>query len=242
MLMSLLIVLWLQCQLPSSAALPAPEPASAATVQVNATAQAESIQLTAPKARASFQSEFVQSLLSCLPTMEQPVNRPDANFNEFSRYPARITASSQPDAVTYKQRPGYYALRFADPEAEPDDAITVIRYEKGAIALFKGAPSISLQRSEEKPLPVYGTGDTAAVPTGEVFIRFRESVDARDRYADIEAAGYTITKVLDFAPQGAWVHAISGETADSLQRLTQLEDLVDLENVEPQFLMERQLR
>jgi len=240
MLMSLLIVLWLQCQLPSSAALASSEPAPA-IAQV-ATAQAESIQLTAPKARAPFQSEFVQSLLSCLPAMEQPVNRPDANANEFSRYPARITTSSQPDAATYEQRPGYYAVRFADPEAEPVDAITVIRYEKGAIALFKGAPSISLQRSGEKPLPVYGTGDTAAVPTGEVFIRFQESIDARDRSADIEAAGYTITKVLDFVPQGAWVHAISGETADSLQRVKQLKGLVGIENVEPQLLLERQLR
>ncbi len=232
--MPLLIFLWLQCQLPGSAALISAEPIAAQIPPP--------MQLTTTAAYLSFSFEFVQSLLSCLPSMEQPVNQPDASA-EFSRYPDQITASSQPDAATYEQRSGYYAIRLTDPEAEPVGAVTVIRDEKGAIALFKGAPTVSRQRNGgESPLPVYGDGSIAVVPTGEVFIRFQDGVDARDRAADIEAAGYAITKVLDFAPQGAWIHAISGEIADSLQRLAQLEGLVGLENIEPQLLMERQLR
>lgn len=163
---------------------------------------------------------------------------------EFSRYPEQITVSSQPGSASYKQRPGYYALQLADPEeAAIEGAVTVLRDEKGAIALFKGSPPVPMRRDRGKsPLPVYGDGNMAVVPTGEVFIRFQEGIDARDRAADIEAIGYSITKVLDFAPQGAWIHAISGETAESLQRIAHLEGLAGIENVEPQLLMERQLR
>ncbi len=235
--MSLLLVLWLQCQLPGSAT------ASVAT-DLMAVKPSLPLQLVTPVVYQAFssESEFVQSLLSCLPSTKPTVKQSDAS-PEFSRYPEQITASSQPGAAIYEQRSGYYAIRLPDPEAEIEGAVTVIRDEKGAIALFKGAPTVSRQRNGgESPLPVYGDGDIAVVPTGEVFIRFEEGVDARDRAANIEAAGYSITKVLDFAPQGAWVHAISGEIADSLQRLAQLEGLVGIENIEPQLLMERQLR
>ena len=233
MLMPLLIVLWLQCQLPSSTALISSE--------FVATQMSLPMGPITAEAYSSFSADFVQSLLSCLPSTNPPVKQPDAS-PEFSQYPEQITTSSQPSAVTYEQRSGYYALRLADPEAAPEGAVTVIRDEQGAIALFKGLPPVSLKRNGETPLPVYGTGDVAVVPTGEIFIRFQEGVDARDRSADIESAGYTITKVLDFAPQGAWIHARSGEIADSLKRLAQLEGLVGIENIEPQLLMERQLR
>lgn len=232
--MPLLLVLWLQCQLPGSAGL---IPTESVAAQAHL-----SMPLSMTEAYQSFSSEFVQSLFSCRPSMEQPVTQPDKS-TEFSRYPEQITASSQPGAATYEQRSGYYAIRLADPEAEPGGAVSVIRDETGAIALFKGAAPVTLQRhGGERPLPVYGDGNIAVVPTGEVFIRFQEGVDAGDRVADIEAAGYAITKVLDFAPQGAWIHAISGEIADSLQNLAQLEGLAGIENIEPQLLIERQLR
>lgn len=231
--MPLILVLWLQCQLPGSAGFTSTEVMAAQTPRP--------ISSATTGAEPAFSAEFLQSLLSCLPSPEQPVTQSDASPG-FSQYPAQITASSQPDATIYEQRSGYYAIRFADPEAEPAGAVTVIRDEKGAIAVFKGVPQTSVRRDGEKPLPVYGTGDVAAVATGEVFIRFEEGIDARDRAEDLKAEGYIITKVLEFAPQGAWVHAISGEVADSLQRLTQLEGMVGVENIEPQLLIERQLR
>ncbi|NJN29890.1 MAG: hypothetical protein HC824_05115 [Synechococcales cyanobacterium RM1_1_8] len=48
--------------------------------------------------------------------------------------------------------------------------------------------------------------------------------------------------MLDFAPQGAWVRSRSGTTLDSLQQIDQLRSLADVENVEPQMLMERRSR
>ncbi len=235
--MPLLLVLWLQCQLPGSTT-------ALISTELVAAQTSLPLQLVRPAAYQSFsaESEFVQSLLSCLPSNKPTVKQSDVS-PEFSRYPEQITANSQPGAAIYEQRSGYYAIRLPDPEAEIEGAVTVIRDEKGAIALFKGAPTVSRQRNGgDSPLPVYGDGDIAVVPTGEVFIRFQDGIDARDRAADIEAAGYAITKVLDFAPQGAWIHPISGEIADSLQRLSQLEGLAGIENIEPQLLMERQLR
>ncbi|NJM58505.1 MAG: hypothetical protein HC857_15275 [Synechococcales cyanobacterium RU_4_20] len=89
--------------------------------------------------------------------------------------------------------------------------------------------------------PVYATSNgLAAVPTGQVFVRFAAGVDARDRAAQLQAAGYTTVKVLDFAPQGAWVQA--GSIAASLNQLQSLESLENIEIIEPQMLMERSLR
>jgi hypothetical protein len=230
--MPLLLVLWLQCPFPDSVAF--------LSLELPALSQPPALLALAEAANADRLAnfDFTQSLLSCLLQAKQPAVNP-----EFSQYPEQISASSQPGAVTYEQRAGYYAIRFADPEANPEGAITVLRDETGAIALFQGSPPLEAsRRNGASPLPVYGTSDIAVVPTGEIFIRFRKGINAGDRSAELETAGYSITKVLDFAPEGAWIHATSGSAADSLKRLAQLEGLVGIENIEPQLLMERSLR
>jgi hypothetical protein len=81
-----------------------------------------------------------------------------------------------------------------------------------------------------------------AVPTGQIFLRFKEGVDASTRREEIERAGYEIVQIPPYAPSSAWVRSASGDLAKSLADIEALERLADVENVEPQMLVERTLR
>ncbi|HVF31218.1 MAG TPA: hypothetical protein VNA22_09615 [Pyrinomonadaceae bacterium] len=89
--------------------------------------------------------------------------------------------------------------------------------------------------------PVYAVRPSGAeaIPTGLVFVRFSADVNAADRRAEIEAAGYEIAEVLSYAPEAAWLRATSGDIAEALVDLGKLEKLSGVENVEPQMLMKR---
>ncbi|NJR61239.1 MAG: hypothetical protein HC769_21845 [Cyanobacteria bacterium CRU_2_1] len=92
--------------------------------------------------------------------------------------------------------------------------------------------------------PVYSlrSGDSFMVPTGLVFVRFAEGVPAESHQDAIEQAGYKINEIPPYAPHAAWVYAQSGEIADALSQLSKLEAIPDVENVEPQMLMQRSHR
>ncbi len=181
----------------------------------------------------------------------------------MSAYPDQIPAQTQGAAtqgaaprdlaaqpVIYRQKPGYYAVHYAETEINPAGATLVLANDAGGtIAIFSGDPPTSKRRAGPEPpaeviTPVYSSSadGIAAVPTGQVFVRFALGVDARDRQADFQKAGYTLVKVLDFAPQGAWVKASSGQIADGLAQLQTLQGLEQLEIIEPQMLMERSFR
>lgn len=78
-----------------------------------------------------------------------------------------------------------------------------------------------------------------AVPTGAIFIRFKEGTLAESRRAEIEQAGYTLTNIPPYAPHAAWVQSADGGIAAALNGASKLLDLQDVENVEPQMLQER---
>ncbi len=81
-----------------------------------------------------------------------------------------------------------------------------------------------------------------SVPTGLVFVRFRENVDVQQRRRALTRAGYEVTEILPYAPQAAWVRAIEQGIAASLTRIPALEVLPDIVSVEPQMLSERKIR
>jgi hypothetical protein len=49
-----------------------------------------------------------------------------------------------------------------------------------------------------------------AVPTGQVFLRFRTGERVTAHRDALEQAGFTIARELDYAPQAAWLLARSG--------------------------------
>ena len=159
------------------------------------------------------------------------------------KYPREVRSSTRLPATVYTRLPGHYALHRQHPGIPPsDDAVTAISEGGGLIEVFRG------EAADRKPPvlpakigPVYAAqpGGTPAVPTGRVFIRFKEGVPVEERLQEIEQAGFEIAQTIEYAPHAAWLQARSGEIADALTGIEALEKIADVENVEPQMLMQR---
>ena len=78
-----------------------------------------------------------------------------------------------------------------------------------------------------------------ALPTGQVFIRFKEGVQVEEHAEKIRNAGYEIAQSVSYAPHAAWLRPNSGDVADGLAKIPALEKIPDVENVEPQMLRPR---
>lgn len=164
--------------------------------------------------------------------------------NYFSEYPQQIRFGTEPSAVLYSRKPGYYAVHYKQPGTVAPGA--VLQLNDGAIAVFQGEPdesenAIRLASTTGTLGPIYTlqADGTLAVPTGLVFIRFVEGVEVESHREAIKQAGYEIAQSLSYSPHAAWLHAQSGNILDALVGISKLEAIPDVENVEPQMLMER---
>ena len=157
----------------------------------------------------------------------------------FSKYPQQIRANMTPSAPLYVRKPGYYALHHRSPDTPAPGAVLLL--EDGAIAVFRGEPDEADMTVQNGALSaVYGLqpGGLLAVPTGRVFVRFAEGVKAESRRQEINRAGYELVESVPYAPHAAWLRSRSGDIAAALAGIPKLEQLADVENVEPQMLME----
>ncbi len=164
--------------------------------------------------------------------------------NYFSEYPQQIRFGTEQSAVLYSRKPGYYAVHYKEPGTVAPGA--VLQLNDGAIAIFQGEPdepenAIRLASTTGTLGPIYTlqADGTLAVPTGLVFIRFVEGVEVELHREAIKQAGYEIAQSLSYAPQAAWLRAQSGNILDALVGISKLESIPNVENVEPQMLMER---
>ncbi|MCC5645477.1 hypothetical protein LC607_21510 [Nostoc sp. CHAB 5824] len=173
----------------------------------------------------------------------------------FSEYPEQIRVGGDAygglrlrTAVSYTRKPGYYAIHYNQPKTVASGAI--LQLNDGAMsttgyayAVFPGEPNQN--QSEQGTLsPIYTLqpNGSLAVPTGLIFIRFAEGVDVESQREVINRAGYEVAQSLDYAPHTAWLRAQSGNIADAIAGIPQLEAIPKVENIEPQMLMERGLR
>jgi hypothetical protein len=142
-------------------------------------------------------------------------------------------------APLYVRKAGHYAVHHRPTNTPAPDAVLLL--EDGAIAVFRGEPDEAAEASQVGDLsPVYGLQPSGlpAVPTGRVFVRFAEGVQAESRRQEINRTGYELVESLAYAPHAAWLRPRSGDMADALAGISRLEQLPDIENVEPQMLME----
>jgi hypothetical protein len=160
---------------------------------------------------------------------------PATSFDEFPRQ--ILVGAERP--VVFEQKPGWYALHGEPlPAAE-----AVLLFKPEAIAVLPGVPAGPLATGQSLS-PVYaqpGIG-ALAVPTGQLFIRFRPGESALAHRAALEQAGCRIAAAPDHAPEAAWLRARSGRVADALGCVARLRQLEGVESVEPQLLMGRALR
>lgn len=164
--------------------------------------------------------------------------------NYFSEYPQQIRFGTEQSAVLYSRKSGYYAVHYKQSGTVAPGS--VLQLNDGAIAVFQGEPdesenAIRLASTTGTLGPIYTlqTDGTLAVPTGLVFIRFVEGVEVESHRSAIKQAGYEIAQSLSYAPHAAWLHAQSGNILDALVGISKLEAIPNVENVEPQMLMER---
>jgi hypothetical protein len=176
--------------------------------------------------------------------------RPQSDY--FIEYPQQIRVGTD-TAFAYKRQSGYYAAHYNQASMMPSNAILVLNAEGGAIAngegqpiaIFAGEPpAIPHAAHTDSLIPVYTlqNNGTLAVPTGMLFIRFAEDVDITSQTAAINHAGYEIAQTLAYAPQAGWLRAKTGKIADALTGISQLLAIPNVENVEPQMLMEKRSR
>lgn len=155
----------------------------------------------------------------------------------FSEYPQQIRTGKDA-AVSYSRQPGYYAVHYKQPSTATSRAVFVLN--EGKIAVFTGEANETMT---ETLSPVYILeGGSLAVPTGLVFIRFAEGLEVESQQAAIHQAGYEVVQSLAYAPHAAWLGAKSGKMSDALHGIAQLEAIPNMENVEPQMLIERRQR
>jgi hypothetical protein len=136
----------------------------------------------------------------------------------------------------------YYAEHGCPRGAPAPDAVLVL--SGGEIVVFRLPDRAPIDRRCGAAVgPVYATPDgSMAVPTGRHFVRFRAGISAAARALEIEGVGFELVHVPGYAPNAAWVRAKDSNIAASLAGIAALEALPDVENVEPQMLMERARR
>jgi hypothetical protein len=189
-----------------------------------------------------------------------------SNDDIFQDYPRRL-ASTEPSSPVYTRLSGFYAVhnwRADISGVEPvqtfaDDRIAIIKGEPGPASATTGSSDVATDppdaatdatadtAAQPTLSPIYaqqsgGSAGSMAVPTGRVFIRFADAVKVADRETQIHDAGYEIDQKLDYAPNAAWLRARSGNIADALNGIATLAKLADVENVEPQLLMQASYR
>ena len=160
----------------------------------------------------------------------------------FPKAPRDIHAGAEHSSAHYVRKPDYYAIHDQPQGVAAAGAAALL--DDGAIAVFQGQPDTATVSATGRLGPVYALqpGDLLAVPTGLIFVRFPTGTSAASRAKQIAQAGYELVEIPSYAPQAAWVRARTGQIADSLANITALDQLPDVENIEPQMLMERHAR
>lgn len=152
-----------------------------------------------------------------------------------SNYPAELEVRSTEGAVArYQLAPEFYASSSGQSLSATDRPVA--RLDEN-IAVFEG-PAPKGEAAAGKVMPVYRAQPSGAfaIPTGRVWVRFAQGVEAARQHKAMAKLGFTIEESPAWAPQAAWVRASSGKIADALAAASRLKSLPDVELVEPQIL------
>jgi hypothetical protein len=144
-----------------------------------------------------------------------------------SDFPERLEVESDSRRTVYVLRPDLYAVHEWDGTGAPAHAI-----QSANVAAFEGPP--------RGRMPVYAFGTLLAYPTGMIWVRFREGIDASSRGNDLARLGLRIESSPAYAPNGAYV--VADDAAAALSRLDDLRAVEGVERVEPQMLVEASVR
>lgn len=160
----------------------------------------------------------------------------------FASYPRRISAALQHPQSVYTLMDGYFAVRGPIP---PHPALSLAATLEDDLALYRGTPPDAVLSDRRLTvLPVYALSSNGplALPTGRIFLRYKESIDITTQRDAIERAGYSLTGALPYAPDSGWVERSNGRMDEALAHMDALFRLPGISNVEPQMLSTRDPR
>jgi hypothetical protein len=152
-----------------------------------------------------------------------------------SDYPAKLQVqSSDGTVVRYELAPEFHAKLSAAPRAPTDEVVQKLEEN---FTVVKG-PASARAVAEGTALPVYRAQPSGmfAVPTGRLWIRFAEGIEAEKKREAMAKAGFSVEESPPWAKQGAWLRPSSGKIADALLATHHLTALDGVEHVEPQML------
>lgn len=164
---------------------------------------------------------------------------PPARRHALAAFPVRLRHSTEHARRLYRRAEDLFAQpASAAAESLPERSLTT--ESGGQLDIFRCAPGAAPPHAQAVYIdPASGQW---MVPSGRVFVRFAQEVNAESRRSMLLQAGYRIVALLSYAPQAAWLEASDGEAAHALTGIARLETLPDVENVEPQWLGTRQFK
>lgn len=163
--------------------------------------------------------------------------------DDFQAYPRELKASTADSDQVCRREELYFAVQ--ELLEEQNDLFVEWRSSGDRITVFRGHPDKLDPAPDRRRLrPVYRLlpDGPLLVPTGLVFVRFKEGVPAEDRRRQIAEAGFAVDSIPPYAPHGAWLKPADGEVSSALSGIGALEALPDMVNVEPQLLGPRAQR
>jgi hypothetical protein len=150
-------------------------------------------------------------------------------------YPAEVEVlSSDGRSAHYRLAPDFHARPSSAAQA---GSAKLVQKLDDNFSVFQG-PSFPGDLAKGNALPVYRAEPSGAfaIPTGRVWVRFKEGIDAAAKHAAIAKAGFDLEESPAWAKHAAWLRARSGNIADALSAARRLVSLGDVEHVEPQML------
>lgn len=137
--------------------------------------------------------------------------------------------------MIYRRDPSFYAEHHqAATTLNPLHPTLVL--DDGRVLVFKGKPPA---KWGGQLCAVYRHGGWLAIPTGLIFVVFREGERAEAHADAIRQAGYIIVEIPPHAPHAAWIRDANADIAAALKNLPRLEQISEIENIEPEFITER---
>ena len=165
-----------------------------------------------------------------------------AEPDDFRDYPETLAQSTLNPAIVYRRSDDLIAVRGPRGRSGHEGLVLTVTGDDGeSIAVYRGGPAERAAWAADAVAiaPVYTLATRIAVPSGRVFVRFRDGVPATAKREDLRRAGYRITATLGYAPNAAWLEADDGRLASALANVHRLEAVSDVVNAEPQLLAPR---
>ncbi|MCS6774609.1 MAG: hypothetical protein RMM31_11570 [Anaerolineae bacterium] len=159
-------------------------------------------------------------------------------MSHLSDFPVHVRASRKNAQLVYQRDLSLYAERYQVAATSGSKPPTLV-LDEGRVRIFKGKPPAA---AAGQLCAVYRHGGWLAVPTGLVFVVFKPGERAAAHAEAIRQAGYEIVEIPPYAPNAAWVRDANEDIAAALKNLLRLEQISQVENVEPEFITERAWR